>query len=61
MTKVKQLQQEDTHITDIATKCKSKKWDKTLYIFDKHGIVYKRIKDRSNIFNANMVPKAFQP
>ena len=30
MTKVRQLQQQDTHIAKLITKCKSKKWNNTL-------------------------------
>ena len=61
MTNVKQLQQQDVHITEIATKCKSKKWDKTLYYSDEHGIVYRKIKDGSNIFHVIMVLQMLQP
>ena len=61
MTKVKQLRQQDTHIGDIATKFKSKMWDETLYFLDEHGIVYRKIKDGSNIFHAIMVPQTLRP
>ena len=50
MTKVKQSQQQETYITERATKCKSKKWNKTLCYLDKHEIVYRKIENRSNIF-----------
>ena len=60
MRKVKHLQQQDTHITEIATKCKSRKWNKTLYFLEEHGIIFWKIKDRSNIFHAIMVPQIMQ-
>ena len=46
MMKVKHLQKQDTHTADIATKYKSKKWNKQLYFLDEHCIVYRKIKDR---------------
>ena len=58
---MKQLQQQATHIIEIATKCKSKRWNKTLYDLDKHGIVYRMITDGPNIFYVIMVPLIFQP
>ena len=61
MTKVKQLQQQDTHIAEIVTQCKSIKLDKTLYYLDEHGIVYWKIKDGSNIFHAIMMPQILLP
>ena len=39
MKKVKELQQNDTHITDIATNCKSMKWDRTLCFLDNYGTI----------------------
>ena len=60
ITKVKQLQQ-DTHINYITTKFQSRKWDKTLYFLDEHGIIYRKIKDESNIFHSIMVPQTLEP
>ena len=45
MGKIKQLQQQDTHIADIATRCKPMKWDKTPYFLDECYIVFRKIKD----------------
>ena len=56
MTKVKLLEQQDTHIAEIATKCKSKKWDITLYFLNEHATVYQNTKDGSNIVHVIMVP-----
>ena len=42
MTKVKQLQQQDTHTTEIATKCKSKKWNKPHYYWTNMGLYKER-------------------
>ena len=57
MTKVQQLQQQDTDITEIDTRCKSKKWDKIFCYFDEHGIGYQKMKNGSNIFHAIIVPQ----
>ena len=46
---------------DIYYNKKSKKWDKTLYFSDELGIVYQKIKDRSNIFHTIMTPQTLQP
>ena len=43
MTKMKQLQWQDTHIAETAIKSKSKKGDKTLNYLDKYGIGYREI------------------
>ena len=59
--KVWHLQQQDAHISEIVTKWKSKKCDKTLYYLDKHGIWYRKIMDGPNIFHAAMVPQTLQP
>ena len=61
LIKVRKLQQQDMHISEIITKCKSMKCDKTLYYLDEHGTVYRKIKDRANIFHAVMVPQTLQP
>ena len=57
---IKQLQQQDGHITKITEKCKSKKNDKTSNYLDEHGITYRKIMDRPNIFHAIMVPNTLQ-
>ena len=31
------------------------------YHLDKHGIIYRKIRDGPNIFHISMVPNAFQP
>ena len=57
LTKVRQLQQHDTHISEIITKCKPKKCNKTLYYMDKQGTAYRKIKDGPHIFHTVMVPQ----
>ena len=59
--KIKQLQQQEGHITKIIDKCKSQKNNKTPYYQDEHGITYGKIRDGSNIFHAIMVPNILQP
>ena len=52
ITKVKQLQQQDTHITEIATKCKRKMWDKdTLFVGWTWYCIQKKNKDAGQIFS----------
>ena len=53
LTKIRQLQQQDAHISEIITKCKI--CDKTPYYMDKYGIVYREIKDRSDKVHAVML------
>ena len=53
---VRQIQQQDAHISIIVTKCNSKKHCKTLYYLDKHGVAYGKIKDGPNISHAVMAP-----
>ena len=55
MTKVKQLQLHDTHIAEIAIKCKPYQLDKTLYFMDLHGIVCKKKKMDKKPFIAILV------
>ena len=58
-TKGRQLQQQDIHISIIFTKCKSKKYNETLYYLDEHGIAYRKIKDGSNICTQICSPKLY--
>ena len=59
LQKLKQLQQQDENITKLIAKCKSSKKNETSYHLDKH--IYRKIRDRPNIFHAIMVPKNLQP
>ena len=61
LTKIRYIQQQDTHISEIVDKCKSMKYDKILYYLHEHGIAYAKIKDGQNIFHAIMVPQMLQP
>ena len=49
------------HISNIADKCKSKKNVKTPYYLYEHGITYRNIRYRPNIFHPIMVPNTLQP
>ena len=57
---LKQLQQHE-YITKLNAKYKSAKNNETPYYLDEHGITYRKIRDRPNIFHAIMVPIALQP
>ena len=57
MTKVKQSQQQDIHIGEIPTKCKSKSGAKYYYL-NEHWIVYRKLKDGPDTFHTDMVPQA---
>ena len=59
--KVKQLQPQDVHLSEIIMKCKYKKCDKTLCHLDEHGIACRKIKDGPNIFHAVMLSQTLQP
>ena len=58
-TKIKQLQQQDVHITNLSDRCKSEKNSKISYYLDEHGIAYKKIRDGPNMFHAIMVPNIY--
>ena len=59
--KVKQLQQQDTHIADIVTKCKSMKWEETTISWMNMVLYTEKIKDGTNISHVIMVPQTLQP
>ena len=61
LTKLRKLQQQNVHISQIVAKCKAKKYDKILYYLDEHGIVYSKIKHRPNIFYAVIASQTLQP
>ena len=62
LTEVKQLQGQDTHLSKIIEKCTSHSHhDKTSYHLDENGIVYRKVRDGSNIFHVIMFPQKLQP
>ena len=61
LTKVKQLQQQDMHISKLITEFKSKNHDKTLCYLDEDSIAYGKIKDGSNIFHIVVIPETLLP
>ena len=61
LMKIRYLQQQDTHISEIIDKCKSKKCEKTLYYLDEHSITYRKIKLDKIFFHMIMVLQTLQP
>ena len=62
LTEVKQLQWQGTHLSTIIAKCTSHSHhNETPYYLDDNGIVYRKVRDGSNIFHNIMVPQKLQP
>ena len=61
LQKIKWLQDEDEYIAKLIDKCKSTKHYKIPFYLDEHGIIYRKIRDRPNIFHTIMVPNTLQP
>ena len=61
LTEVKQLQGRDMYLSKLLQNVNLSHHDKTPYILDEYGIVYRKVWDRPNIFYAMLVPKNLQP
>ena len=59
---MRKSQGQDRHFSKIIAKYTSHSYhDKTPYHLDKNGIVYRKVRDGSNIFHAIRVPQNLQP
>ena len=60
-TKIKQLKQQDIHISKLLINVNQRKLNKKPYCLDEHGITYRKKRDGPNIFHTIMVPNTLQP